>query len=199
VTSAGAGSRRAARIPLVVALLLALATSFCGRERSSSPSLPTSNAVVHRSVSIYFQSTDMLLVPETRSLSLPANDASAIGAVVRELLKGSANPRLGRSLPSDTVLRGAFLLPEGTAIVDLGGPTLAQGWSTGSHEELLAVYSVVQTIASNFTSVKRVRILVNDEPAETLAGHISLERPLGPNASLLGSPNTKYVNRTSGL
>jgi len=186
--SAVARARRGAGILVSVAvLLLPLAVSFCRKSGSASASLPTSNAVVQRSVAIYFQSTDMILVPETRSLSLPANDAAAIGAVVRELLKGSANPRLGRSLPADTVLRGSFLLPEGTAIVDLGGPTLAQGWSTGSHEELLAVYSVVQTIASNFATVKRVRILVNDEPAETLAGHISLDRPLGPNAALLRS------------
>jgi hypothetical protein len=171
--------RRAAILPL--GLLVTMAAVSCSRSSARSPSLPTSNAVVLRSVSIYFQSTDMLLVPETRRLSLPANDAAAIGPVVRELLRGSANPRLGRSLPPDTILRGAFLLPGGTAIVDLGGPTLVQGWSTGSHEELLAVYSVVQTVASNFEAVKRVRILVNDEPAETLAGHISLDRALGPN------------------
>lgn len=183
--SAVASSRRGTGI-VALALLLPLAVCSCRKSSSASASLPTSNAVVQRSVAIYFQSTDMLLVAERRTLSLPANDAAAIGPVVRELLKGSANPRLGRSLPADTMLRGAFLLPEGTAIVDLGGPTLVQGWSTGSHEELLAVYSVVQTVASNFATVRRVRILVNDEPAETLAGHISLERPLGPNASLLG-------------
>ena len=179
-----AGMRREAAVLLALAVLAPWVGS-CRRSAGGPAALPTSNAVVRRPVTIYFQSTDMLLAAETRTISLPANDAAAIGPVVGELLKGSANPRMGRSLPADTVLRGAFLLPEGTAIVDLGGPTLVQGWSTGSHEELLAVYSIVQTLASNFTTVKRVRILVNDEPAETLAGHISLDRPLGPNASLL--------------
>jgi hypothetical protein len=179
-----AGMRREAAILLALAALAPWVSS-CRRSVGGPASLPTSNVVVRRPVTIYFQSTDMLLAAETRTISLPANDAAAIGPVVGELLKGSANPRMGRSLPADTVLRGAFLLPEGTAIVDLGGPTLVQGWSTGSHEELLAVYSIVQTVAGNFATVKRVRILVNDEPAETLAGHISLDRPLRPNSSLL--------------
>jgi hypothetical protein len=174
------------RAGLCLLLVMPFFLWSCRKSSTATGSLPTSNAVVKRSVAIYFQSTDMLLMPETRTLSLPANDAAAIGPVVQELLKGSANPRMGRSLPADTVLRGAFLLPEGTAIVDLGGPTLVQGWSTGSHEELLAVYSVVQTLASNFSAVRRVRILVNDEPAETLGGHVSLDRALGPNSSLVG-------------
>jgi hypothetical protein len=176
------------RAGVFLCLLLSLLVASCRKSSRATGTLPTSNAVVQRSVLIYFQSTDMLLVPESRTLSLPANDAAAIGSVVRELLKGSASPRMGRSLPADTILRGAFLLPEGTAIVDLGGPTLVQGWSTGSHEELLAVYSVVQTVASNFSAVRRVRILLNDVPAETLGGHVSLARALAPNASLVGRP-----------
>ena len=88
-------------------------------------------------------------------------------------------------LPADTVVRGAFLLPDGTAFIDLGGPTLTSGWPAGSHEELMAVYSIVQTITSNFAEAKRVRILLNGAPAETLAGHIALDRSLTPNGSLV--------------
>jgi hypothetical protein len=69
--------------------------------------------------------------------------------------------------------------------VDLGGATLTQGWGTGSHEELMAVYSVVQTVMANFPEAKRVRILVNGEPAETLAGHINIQRALSPSAAYL--------------
>jgi len=106
---------------------------------------------------------------------------------VRELVKGSANPSLPPLLPADTVVRSAFLLPDGTAFVDLGGPTLAGGWGTGTHRELMAIYSVVQTVTANFPEAKRVRILINDEPAETLAGHISLARALAPMPSLVAA------------
>jgi len=107
--------------------------------------------------------------------------------VVRELVKGSANPSLPALLPADTVVRSAFLLPDGTAFVDLGGPTLTSGWGTGTHRELMAIYSVVQTVTANFPEAKRVRILINDEPAETLAGHISLARALAPMPSLVAA------------
>jgi spore germination protein GerM len=103
-----------------------------------------------------------------------------LSIVARELLKGSANAGVPHVFPRDTVVRAAFLLPDGTAFVDLGGPTLTQGWATGSHEELMAVYSVVQTVVTDFPTVKRVRILVNGEPAETLAGHVNLEHALLP-------------------
>jgi Sporulation and spore germination len=77
------------------------------------------------------------------------------------------------------------MLPDGTASVDLGGATLTSGWGTGTHEELMAVYSVVQTVTANFPEAKRVRLLINGEPAETLAGHIWLGKSLHPMSSLV--------------
>ena len=49
----------------------------------------------------------------------------------------------------------------------------------------MAVYSVVQTVTANLPQAKRVRILVNDEPAETLAGHVNLSRPLVPSPAFV--------------
>jgi len=105
--------------------------------------------------------------------------------VMRELLKGPMNAAVPRLLPADTIVRGAYLLPDGTAFVDLGGPTLTQGWATGSHQELMALYSVVQTVTANFPEAKRVRVLVNGEPGETLGGHVSLTRALTPVPSMV--------------
>ena len=104
---------------------------------------------------------------------------------MKELVKGSANAAVPRVFPADSVVRATFLLPDGTAFVDLGGPTLTQGWGTGSHEELMAVYSIVSTVTTNFPEAKRVRILVNGESAETLAGHVSLRGSLVPMSSLV--------------
>jgi spore germination protein GerM len=127
----------------------------------------------------------MMLVPETRNVELPENPAGALSVTVRELFTGSANPSVPRMFPADAVVRGAYLLPDGTVFVDLGGPTLTQGWGTGSHAELMAIYSVVQTVTANFPQAKKVRFLLNGEPAETLAGHISLAKSLTPSPTLL--------------
>jgi len=170
---------------LVLIALLIASTGCRSKQQPLSPNLNVANKVAMRTVSLYYEGQDLLLAPERRDLPLPENPAGALGLVVRELVKGSANSAVPRLLPADTIVRGAYLLPDGTAFVDLGGPTLTQGWATGSHQELMAVYSVVETVTVNFPEVKRVRMLVNGEPAETLGGHVSLSRAFSPVPSVV--------------
>ncbi|HVT43242.1 MAG TPA: GerMN domain-containing protein [Thermoanaerobaculia bacterium] len=165
---------------LVAAMLACIAAiSACRKERAVSDVVALANKVESRTIQLFFESPDLLLVPETRLLSLPANQAAALSQVVAELLKGSANTAVPRLFPEDTVVRGAYLLPEGNAVVDLGGQTLTDGWNTGSHTELMAAYSLVHTLSANF-EIRRVRILVNGQPVATLAGHVAIDRPLLP-------------------
>ncbi|MEA2413937.1 MAG: hypothetical protein QOI58_594 [Thermoanaerobaculia bacterium] len=166
----------------VVLLAIAIVAGGC-KKKPLSANLNAENKVAVRPVTLFFEGPEMLLVRETRNVALPENPAGALSIVARELLKGSANAGVPHIFPRDTIVRATFLLPDGTAFIDLGGNTLAQGWGTGSHEELMAVYSVVQTVTTNFPEAKRVRILVNDEPAETLAGHVNLSRALLPSAT----------------
>ena len=170
---------------VVVALALLAVAGGCKKDEKLTANLNRENKVAVRTVQLWFESPELLLVPETRSVALPENPAGAISAVVRELFKGSANSSVPRLFPADTVVRGAYLLADGTVLIDLGGMTLTQGWGTGSHTELMAVYSLVQTVVGNFPEARRVRILVNGTPAETLAGHLSLARPLTPMPVLL--------------
>lgn len=175
------------RRAVVLSLAILAIAGGCNKKRALTPNLNVENKVEVRPVTLYFEGPEMLLVRETRNIGLPENPAGALSLVARELLKGSANAGVPHIFPRDTVVRAAFLLPDGTAFIDLGGNTLSQGWGTGSHEELMAVYSVVQTVTTNFPEAKRVRILVNDEPAETLAGHVNLSRAL--------LPRTEFVAR----
>lgn len=167
------------------ALMLLVASGACSRSKPLTSNLNVENQVSVRAVNLYFESDELLLVPERREVALPENPAAAIPIVVRELFKGSANSGVPRLFPADTVVRAAYLLPEGTVLVDLGGTTLSAGWSTGSHQELMAVYSLVQTVTANFTEARRVRILVNGTPADTLAGHVWLEHSLLPAPKLV--------------
>src|SRR5260370_11329541 len=119
-----------------------LSTSACKEKKQAlSPNLNKENKVAMRTVSLYYESPDLLLAPERRDLPLPENPAGALDLVMRELVKGSANAAVPRSLPADTVVHAVYLLPDGTAFVDLCGPTLTQGWAIGSHQELYVVHS----------------------------------------------------------
>ncbi|HXI11395.1 MAG TPA: GerMN domain-containing protein [Thermoanaerobaculia bacterium] len=145
------------------------------------------NRVSVRPVTLFFETPQLLLGSEQRNLTLPENEAGALTPVLRELIRGSSNAAVPRSFPPDAVVRATYLMGDGTAIVDLGGATLVNGWSAGSHEELIATFSIVHTLTANFPSVKRVRILVNGQAAETLAGHVALDRSLTPLPSLLAA------------
>ncbi len=168
-----------------IALVLVIALAACRKEKPLTSNLNVENKVVLRAVTLYYESPEMLLAPERREIPLPENPAGALPVVIRELLKGSANAAVPRLLPADTVLRAAYLLPDGTVLIDLGGPTLSEGWGTGSHQELMAIYSTVQTVVANFPETRRVRFLLNGTPAETLGGHVSLARSISPMPSLV--------------
>ena len=170
-----------------VAALAAIALAgACGKKTETAvANINAANKVTVRSVRLYFESPDMLLGAETRNIALPESPAAAMPMVVRELMKGPAKPPLGRVFPADTVVRGTYLLPGGTVIVDLGGVTLTQGWGTGSHDELMSAYALVQTLTANFAEARRVRIVVNGTPAETLAGHVSLAGSLVPRPAIV--------------
>jgi len=189
-TAARRGSARddagAAKVIVAFCVTLVFLAGACGKKSETAANLAAANKITVRPVRLYFESPQMLLASETRNIPLPESPAAAIPVVARELMKGpAANTPLFRIFPADTVLRGAYLVPGGTVIVDLGGTTLTQGWGAGSHSELMAVYSLVQSLTANFKDAQRVRIVINGSPSETLGGHVSLGRSLAPMPALV--------------
>ena len=125
------------RAVIALAALLLIAGA-CKQKQETAANLNVANKVAMRMVRLYYESPQMLLVAETRNVALPESAPAAVPVVMRELLKGPVMPTSLRLFPPDTVVRAAYLLPGGTAIVDLGGATLTEGWGTGSHQELMA-------------------------------------------------------------
>ena len=163
------------------AFALLVIVSACSPKKETPANLNVANKVSVRPVHLYFETQNMLLKAETRNIPLPENPAAALPVVVRELMKGPAPAsQLARLFPEDTVVRGAYLLPGGTVIVDLGGTTLTQGWGTGTHQELMSLYSLAHSLTANFADARRVRVLINGTPAETLGGHVSLAKSIPP-------------------
>ncbi len=167
----------------VLALALVIAAGACRKKTEVAANINAANKVSNRIARFYYESADQQLTAESRSIALPESPAAAIPVVARELMKGPVIKTSFRLFPADTIVRGAYLLPGGNVIVDLGGPTLLKGWETGTHHELMAIHSLVQTITANFSDARRVRVLVNGTPPETLAGHISLDRPFTADTS----------------
>ncbi|MGD8377273.1 MAG: GerMN domain-containing protein [Acidobacteriota bacterium] len=132
-----------------------------------------------RTVLLFFPAEEGdLLVPEERVIFLTATVTSQVKQAVSEVLLGPNEEDAGAvaAFPARTRLLAIFILPDGTAVVDLGSEATAI--PHGSAAELTAVYAIVNTVAYNFPGLSRVRFLVEGEEVETLAGHVDLTRPL---------------------
>ncbi|HEY8233500.1 MAG TPA: GerMN domain-containing protein [Vicinamibacteria bacterium] len=136
------------------------------------------------SVRLYFEAADKDgLLPEERDVAFSPDLAQQLRTVVEELAKGPTSG-LVPTLPQGTRVIDVFVLAHGVACVSLSGE-IAAGLPGGSRAELLTVYSIVNTIVTNFPAVSRVQLVLNDQLATTLAGHVDLGRPLPPDMTLV--------------
>jgi spore germination protein GerM len=134
-------------------------------------------------VKLFFQAADRPgLVMEERTVPFSSDLGAQLKAVVGELIQGSKSG-LVATLPPETRVLEVFVSARGVAYVDLSKEA-SQG-TAGSHDELLSVYSIVNSLTANFPAVKRVQILLEDRPTDTLAGHVDLSRPLTADMTLL--------------
>jgi spore germination protein GerM len=137
-------------------------------------------------VKLFFQAADRQgLVIEERPVVFSTDLSRQLRGVVEELIRGS-NIGLGPTLAPETKVLDVFVTARGIAYVDLS-KDVAKGHPGGSEAELMTVYSVVNSLSTSFPAVKRVQILVEDKPAQTLAGHVDLTKPLPPDLTLLAA------------
>ena len=136
-------------------------------------------------VRLYFEADDRDgLLPEERDIAFSPDLAKQLRTVVEELAKGPTSGLLP-TLPAGTRVLEVFVQAHGVACVSLSGE-VSSGLPGGSRAELLTVYSIVNTIATNFPAVSRVQLVVNDQPTSSLGGHVDLARPLPPDMTLVG-------------
>jgi len=190
-------------LALVALLLLLLGALVAGRRlrgpAPAAPLVPTlrPTAVIPptpipaRRVSLYFESqSDDQLHPEARDVPAALDDVAFLRSVAGAVMDGPRRPDLVRPFPDGWSLRGAYLLRDGIAVVDLSPPPLAvprepgtpagPRWPAGSHEEDTAIQSLAVTLAKNLPAVTRVVLLVAGDAAETLGGHADLAHPIAP-------------------
>jgi spore germination protein GerM len=157
-------------------------------ESASSPGEPANAAAQDParriSVRLYFEAKDRDgLLPEERDIAFSADLGQQIRTVVEELAKGPTG-ELTATLPPGTRVQEVFVQAHGVACVSLSGE-IAAGLPGGSRAELLTVYSIVNTVVTNFPAVSRVQLVVNDQPASSLGGHVDLSRALPPDMTLV--------------
>ena len=136
------------------------------------------------SVKLFFESADQPgLVAVERPVPFSDDLPRQIRVVLEELIRGP-EPPLAAPLAKEAKVLDVFVTARGVAYVDLSKEA-GQLDVPGGDAELLSVYSIVNTVAENFPAVRRVQILIDDHPVDTLAGHVDLSRPLAADLPLL--------------
>ncbi|HEX2162411.1 MAG TPA: GerMN domain-containing protein, partial [Thermoanaerobaculia bacterium] len=136
-------------------------------------------------VTLYFPGPGTALAAETRELAVPEDAERQLVALAHALLAGPESPRLAAPLPPGVEVRSIHLGDEGIAYVDLVAPEGQAPPAGGSTEELLRVYSLVNTLALNVSAVEAVVLLWNGEQRATWSGHLDTSRPLAADPSLV--------------
>ena len=141
---------------------------------------PDGSQVVH----LYFSDKEnSFLIAENRHL-LNQNDPASLGTqIVQALLKGPQTA-LEPTIPEDTALKAFYLTQNGIAFVDLSVEVM-ENHPGGAQQELLTIYSIVNSLILNSNEIKAVKILIDGREASTLAGHIDLRAPLKANMLLI--------------
>ena len=131
----------------------------------------------------YLSVTGNMLSPEEREITFANSLQEQAKQVLQQLLAGSRSGRVS-AIPSGVELRGLFITQQGLAFIDLSQELIANH-PGGTCAEELTVYSLANTLISNFPAVKKVQILVEGREIQSLAGHLDLTRPYGRGPSRL--------------
>lgn len=138
-------------------------------------------------VTLYFPGRGDRLHGEERQIPAPTSPEVKAARLVEELLRGPTGPSLYPPLPAGVLLAGVHVDAGATALVDLTPPEGSGPPSWGSKRELLAVYSLVDTILFNVPEIERVAFLWNSQQRPTFAGHVDTTYPLVADRSLVTS------------
>jgi hypothetical protein len=133
------------------------------------------------------------LAPVDVELALSADPVQRSKQVLHALIASAPSPGQ-RTIPADAALLGFYILSDGTAFADFSD-ALSLETPSGILSEEIAVNSISRTLESNVPILRRLKILIHGQEADTLAGHVDLTgffdlNPPGPSQQPPASPAT---------
>ena len=140
--------------------------------------------VEKKEVLLYFSDSEgEYLIGEKREILKKNEVKEEAKETILELIKGPKG-KLIPTLPPRTKLLTLQINDAGVAKVNFS-PALSKDHPGGSSAEMMTVYSIVNSLALNFPQIKRVQILIDGKPIETITGHLSLRQPISPKPDLI--------------
>lgn len=148
-----------------------------------------------RSVTLFFVVDGTRLAREARDLDSCDSETECVKNVLDGLLSGPIGA-FGEAIPDGTLVNSVRI--EGNlATVDFNH-LFSDSLASGSTAEMLAVYSVVNTVTVNFPQIQMVKINIDGVTAVRLH-HLDLSDPLLPDYSIEQSPSVAPEKNRDGM
>jgi spore germination protein GerM len=126
---------------------------------------------------------------------LSSREGRYLRAVSRSIRPGTLTSRIEEALSRLIKDGSPDTIPKGTSLINLGirqntvyadfTVEIKTNHPGGSTAEINTVYAIVNTVTLNFPEIKDVQILIEGKKAATLAGHIDISQPIGPQTKII--------------
>lgn len=137
------------------------------------------NNIHEKDVSLYFATKDaMYLQAEKRNIS----GDNIYQATLEELIKGPESTDYNKTIPQGVEILDIDI-KNSIATLNFNRALRENHWG-GSTGETMTVYSIVNTM-TQFSEIKKVKIIIESEEIDTLAGHMDLSVPLERNEKII--------------
>jgi spore germination protein GerM len=125
-------------------------------------------------VTLYVANDDAgVLRPQPVRIQLPSGRQERAAEILRALVTLYLDKSSPHRLGAGSEIREVYLVDPGLAVIDLNA-AFADNHRSGVLVEELTVVSLIQTLTANIPGITRVKILVEGNERDTLAGHADL-------------------------
>ncbi len=179
-------NRKLFKLLLLSSLILALLiSSACtaSKEPKEVKDNPQPAAKTAEIVLYFADEQAEYLMPEKREVSLQKDESTA-EAIVKALISGPEDKKLGVTIPDGTKLRSVSI-KEDIAYVDFSEEIKTKHWG-GSAGESMTIFSIVNSL-TELPEIKQVQILIAGKEQDSLAGHLDISQPIARDPELIKS------------
>jgi len=171
-------------IGIVALLLFRQERGVVSRPSVKKPAVVKEQKKEEKNIILYFSDeNEEYLIGERNKITKKDRLEEEAKELVAELIQGPKG-KLIPTLPPQTRLLSLHVDEEGLAKVSFS-KAFTTDHPGGSSAEIMTVYSIVNSLTTNFPQIKRVQILVEGKEIESIAGHLSLKRPIASKADLI--------------
>ncbi|MBT3177508.1 MAG: GerMN domain-containing protein [Desulfobacula sp.] len=165
---------RPGKLIFFIFLIIFTGSGICAAEDGGKEAQVSSNMDLFEGFVYYADKKKTVLKSVKKQIAANLDSHNLGLEILATLFKGPQLAHLEATWPKETIIDSFFITDEGEAYIDLTPePSMMENMDT--QDELLAIYSIVNSLTLNIPKIKRVKILIQGKDAFTLAGHIDLE------------------------